>query len=65
MSERGMQMAQSIQRIGGYNAPAGMSWPDAENDPEPLEEFVETEEVEEVEEPIEPIVLEGFIDEGD
>lgn len=41
MSERGLQIAQAMQRIGGYQAPAGTSWPAAEDDPEPVGRFLE------------------------
>lgn len=36
MSERGLQISRAMQRIGGYQAPEGTSWPDASEDPEPL-----------------------------
>lgn len=47
MGARGLQIAQAMQRIGGYAAPEGTSWPAAEDDPEPLERFLETPETEE------------------
>lgn len=42
MSERGLKIAQAMQRIGGYAAPPGSTWPSAEDDPEPLERFLDT-----------------------
>jgi len=41
MGERGLKIAQAMQRIGGYNAPAGSAWPKAEDDPEPIAQMVE------------------------
>lgn len=41
---RGQAIAGALSRIGGYAAPAGTSWPTAEEDPEALKEFVEPAE---------------------
>lgn len=44
MGDRGLKIAQAMQRIGGYNAPAGAAWPKAEDDPEPVAQMVLPEE---------------------
>lgn len=44
MSERGQQIAQAMNRMGGYKAPAGVTWPAADQDPAPLERFAPAEE---------------------
>lgn len=41
---RGQAIAGAMLRIGGYAAPEGTSWPTAEEDPAPLNEFVEPAE---------------------
>lgn len=40
MGQRGTAIADAMQRIGGYDAPPGTSWPPAEDDPAPLERFM-------------------------
>ena len=44
MQERGQQINQAMNRMGGYTAPPGTSWPDAADDPEPIERFKEPED---------------------
>lgn len=41
MAERGIAIAGAMNRIGGFKAPAGTSWPEAKDDPEPLARFLE------------------------
>lgn len=40
MQERGQRINQAMNRMGGYTAPAGTSWPDAADDPEPKENYL-------------------------
>lgn len=44
MEERGLQISAALQRIGGYAPPAGSSWPDASEDPEPLSRYAPAQE---------------------
>lgn len=39
VDNKGIRMMQAMRRRSGEKAPVGMSWPDAENDPEPRESF--------------------------
>ena len=40
MGQRGMEISAAMQRINGYEPPAGTSWPAAAFDPEPLAKFL-------------------------
>lgn len=44
MGERGQQIAMAMNRIGGYAAPTGISWPEPEDDPAPLDRFLPRED---------------------
>lgn len=44
MADRGLKIAQAMQRIGGYAAPDGSAWPAADEDPAPLERFLPKDE---------------------
>jgi hypothetical protein len=43
MQDRGQKINQAMNRMRGFSAPAGTSWPDAADDPKPIDRFMDPE----------------------
>lgn len=40
LADRGLKIALAMNRLGGFKAPTGVTWPTAEDDPAPIDRFV-------------------------